>query len=142
MRIELFLASLGFALMAIFELPQHQTAERGLAAQPAANVSKSSAPEKIAYAHGTLHDVALSAWVTASAEDQLATSADWALAFPSVRDAVKASGDLDSVLPYAHEMQSCVSRAAEDASASARARLTSDVAAICAVLLKWVSSDS
>ena len=91
---------------------------------------------------GTLHDVRVAEWTAASEQNQLATAADWALAFPSVRVVVAASHKRGSLLTYARAMRRCVSEAVADEDAEASVPRTSDIAAACAVLLKWVSPET
>lgn len=93
-------------------------------------------------AGGTLHDVRVAEWIAASEHNQLATAADWALAFPSVRLALTTNRERDGLLRYARAMRSCVSQAAADEDARPSAPRTSDIAAACAVLLNWVSPET
>jgi hypothetical protein len=94
------------------------------------------------YLGGHLHNVAASVWVVATPEDQLATAADWALAFPRIEAAVKASGDVAELLPFARALRSCVSQTAADELSSGRTTATAELAAVCGVMLHWVTSES
>ena len=91
---------------------------------------------------GSLQAVEASAWLAASPSNRLATAADWALAFPSVRDAVRTSVDPDELQRFARDLSACVSSAAADEAAAGRETSTSDIAAACAVLLEWVEPGS
>jgi hypothetical protein len=87
---------------------------------------------------GTLHDVVPVTWLSASSEDQLATATDWALAFPSVQASVRAEQDPRALGRFAGAMRDCVSTSATDENTSGKTTLTSDIAAACAVTLRWV----
>jgi hypothetical protein len=63
------------------------------------------------YSKGTLHDVAVEVWLAATPQNQLATSADWALKAPSVQQKVRASGNMETLRPYASAVQGCVTKA-------------------------------
>jgi hypothetical protein len=94
------------------------------------------------YPGGTLHDVEIAEWLAATPENQLATAADWALAFPTVQRALRTSTAADAMFPYANALRSCVTRAALDERAGGHAPRTSAVAAACAVLLHWLRAES
>jgi hypothetical protein len=94
------------------------------------------------YPGGTLHDVEISVWLAATPENQLATAADWALAFPTVQRALRASTQADAMFPYASALQRCVTQAAIDERADGHSPRTSDLAAACAVLLQWLRAQS
>jgi type II secretory pathway pseudopilin PulG len=135
-----------FALLAAFVLPQWGAWRSSqLQAQEAERLSERAPASRIAAewsSGGTLHDVRVAEWMAASAQNQLATAADWALAFPSVRVAVTASRKPASLLPYARAMRSCVSDAATDEDARAASPRTADIAAACAVLLNWITPET
>jgi hypothetical protein len=138
-----------FALLAAFVLPQwgswRSCQLQALQAQEAERLFERAPVSGIGAdwsSGGTLHDVRVAEWLAASARNQLATAADWALAFPSVRVVVTASRTPASLLPYARAMRRCVSDAATDEDAKAASPRTPDIAAACAVLLNWVTPET
>jgi hypothetical protein len=132
----------GLALLAAFVLPQLASwRSSSLHAQVAALRAEAQTSRKTWSMGGSLHDVDVAEWSAATSENQLATAADWALAFPSVRAAVKTSGEA-ALLRSARALRSCVSESAANGPSAGHAPLISEIAAECAVLLKWVSSDS
>jgi hypothetical protein len=90
---------------------------------------------------GTLHNVSSSEWVGATEENRLATAADWALAFPNVQSVVDFTEGAD-LLPYASELESCVSDSAARQPRNAPEPLTAELAAFCAVQLHWIHLES
>jgi hypothetical protein len=91
---------------------------------------------------GTLQAVEAARWMTAPLADRLATAADWALAFPEVRNAIRASRDQHELQHFASTLSECVSDAARDELSAGRRTSTADIAAACGVLLGWVTPES
>lgn len=91
---------------------------------------------------GSLQAVEAAQWMAAPLADRLATAADWSLAFPEVRNAVRASRDRHELQRFASTLSDCVSDAARDEVAAGRSTSTADIAAACGVLLGWVTPRS
>lgn len=135
----LFVVSLGLAAVLWASSVWSLGDSVGTRTQPATSVTSG---RHTWYPGGTLHDVAISEWLAATPENQLATAADWALGFPSVQRALRASTEADAMFPYASALRSCVTQAAIDERADGHTPRTSDVAAACAVLLHWLQAES
>jgi hypothetical protein len=91
---------------------------------------------------GTLQAVQAAEWLAATPADRLATAADWALAFPEVRNALRASRDQNELSHFASTLRDCVTDAARDELSAGRSTSTADIAAACGVLLGWVTPRS
>lgn len=107
----------------------------------AENMEQATAPDRSWSAGGTLHDATLTEWDNASLDNQLATAADWALAFPSVRVALEMRQDPEELRGFASTLRRCVTKAATLDYRPAEPPRTSEIAARCAVVLGWVSFD-
>ena len=92
-------------------------------------------PAKAWYEGGTLHNVQAPEWKAATAENQLATAADWAIKVPSVKSQVQASGNIDSARPFAAQLRTCVSKAVEGPTGDSQDSAT--IAASCVILMGW-----
>jgi len=101
-------------------------------AQPTAAIQQSWANG------GSLHDATVAEWLAATESNQLATSADWALAFPSVKVALEMRKDPEELRGFADRLKRCVSGAAAMEYRPAEPPRTSEIAARCAVALEWV----
>lgn len=86
------------------------------------------------YEGGSLHRSNIGTWHTATYQNKLATSADWVLQSPSVKNAVKKSGSIDTTKKYASQLVTCIDKAAGGAGNSEK---TSGIAASCMVLMGW-----
>jgi hypothetical protein len=143
MRAEVVSTGVGLVLFAasVFGSAPKLNARAMTAVQPEERPSMRVARD-LGYAPGTLHDVDASRWIASSEENQLATAADWSLAFPKVEASVSAGGDVDELLMFATAMRSCVTRAARAEVNIGLETSTSELAAACGVLLGWVKLGS
>lgn len=83
------------------------------------------------YIGGTLHDTSMKEWRSATDENRLATSADWAAAI--LRGAGKAHTSPDEFRRLSTELERCVSQIG-----NSKTRLkTAGAAATCATQMQW-----
>jgi hypothetical protein len=85
-----------------------------------------------------LQDAPVAEWLAASDENQLATAADWALAFPSVQVALQMRDDPEELRMFADTLRNCVSKTVALGVEPAEPPRTSEIAARCAVALDWL----
>jgi hypothetical protein len=129
-RALLFMGLCGL-LLGLLLLPQRGAVGRQLA--------RAVAPQQTSWrSGGTLYDATGAEWLAASDDNQLATAADWALAFPSVQVALEMRGDPEELLGFADTLRSCVSNTAALGDEPAAPPRASEIAARCAVALDWV----
>jgi hypothetical protein len=87
------------------------------------------------YSGGNLHNVKCSKWKNASYRNKLATCADWAANRPWIKKKVQASGDLNTLKPYANQLLRCMDEAITGPESNNMS--TARVAASCMVLMGW-----
>ncbi|MDO6527374.1 hypothetical protein Q4519_16975 [Motilimonas sp. 1_MG-2023] len=87
------------------------------------------------YEGGNLHKSSIVAWKNASYENKLATSADWAIVSPRIKNIIEKSGTMDTNKTFARELVTCIdtATAAEDLSGE-----TVDIALSCMALMGWL----
>ena len=84
---------------------------------------------------GTLHRSTVAQWGEATYQNKLATSADWALASPKVKNLVKKSDSIDNLRPFAEKWLTCVNEAS--AGKGYEGMATSELVASCVILMGW-----
>jgi hypothetical protein len=68
--------------------------------------------EKEWYEDGTLHKATVEDWINATTENKLATTADWLISVPKIREKLEdGSRSVDSIKPFAESIVSCVDTA-------------------------------
>lgn len=87
------------------------------------------------YSGGTLHRSKVAQWNKATYQNKLATSADWALASPKVKNQVMKSGSMDILRSFVEKLLTCVNETA--AGKGYEGMATSELAASCMILMGW-----
>jgi hypothetical protein len=97
------------------------------------NNSSSNSSSKNWYEGGTLHYATVAEWKNASYVNKLATAADWAASSPKGKELFKATGDVNSLKPYALSIISCVNEAT--AGEGTENMKIAEIAASCLILM-------
>ena len=123
---------------AAFQIETAQRAEAEKARREAASAREANSSARNAYgsaewyAGGALHDATGSSWRIASAQNRLATAADFASAMMG-EERVLALGSMDRLRPFALNLQICIDEAT--ATSAADNLKVRELAAACAVLI-------
>ena len=88
------------------------------------------------YLNGSLHKASVGQWKQSNYGNQLATAADWSLAFINVKDAVVATNTMQTLRPYATQLSTCINTAIFNAPIDGP---IADIAVACALFMGWTA---